>query len=285
MTSSRRAVSDAEPVILKERRGPVLVIALNRPARLNAWTRAMQEAYFDALEAADDEPEVRAVVLTGTGRGFCVGADMSTLDRVGDDNARKSRAPARPTSLPLGLRKPLIAAINGSCAGIGFVQALYCDVRFVARDAKLATAYARRGLIGEHGISWLLPQVVGRANALDLLISGRAIDGEEAGAIGLANWVCDPEAVLEEAVTYAGQIAELCSPSAIAVIKQQVREHAQVDLADALEQSRSAMLESYSWPDLREGVASFRESRPPRFPPLPPRAAGLRGPGEPSREV
>ena len=260
-----------ESVVIQERRGPVLVLVLNRPARRNAWNRAMQEAYFDALDAAEDDPGVRAIVLTGGGATFCVGADLEALGLIGDGDPRAARAPERPTSFPLGIRKPLIAAINGSCAGIGLVQALYCDVRFVARDARLTTAYAQRGLIGEHGITWLLPRIVGRAHALDLLLSARVIDGEEAAEIGLANWVCEPDDVRERAVAYASQLAQGCSPSAMAVIKAQMRADADGELTAALERSRALMLESYRRPDLREGVASFRERRPPNFPPLLPR--------------
>jgi enoyl-CoA hydratase/carnithine racemase len=260
-------------VVIAERRGPVLILVLNRPERRNAWNRAMQQAYFDALEGAENDPSVRAIVLTGAGATFCVGADLEALARIGAGDPRAVRLSERPTSMPLGIRKPLIAAINGSCAGIGLIQALYCDVRFVARDARLTTAYARRGLIGEHGIAWLLPRIVGRANALDLLLSGRVIDGEEAVALALANWVCEPDDLLERAVAYASQLAEQCSPAAMAVIKAQLRDEAEADVTAALERSRELMLESYQRPDLREGVLSFRERRPPRFPPLPPRDA------------
>jgi enoyl-CoA hydratase/carnithine racemase len=260
---------EAEPMVLRERRGAVLVLALNRPARRNAWTRRMQEEYFDALEAAEDDPGVRAIVLTGSGDGFCVGADLEALRRIGDGDPRATRVASRPTSFPLGLRKPLVAAINGSCAGIGLIQALYCDVRFVARDARLTTAYAQRGLTAEHGIAWLLPRVVGHATAADLLLSGRVIDGEEAAAIGLANWVCNTTAVRGEAVAYATRLAEQCSPAAMAAIKAQLRQATTGDMAEAMEHSRAVMLESYTWPDLREGVVSFRERRPAKFPPLP----------------
>jgi enoyl-CoA hydratase/carnithine racemase len=258
-----------EPVVIQERRGAVLILILNRPARQNAWNRAMQEAYFDALESAEGDPTVRAVVLTGAGTRFCVGADLDVLERIGGGDPAAARAPERPTSLPLGVRKPLIAAINGSCAGIGLIQALYCDVRFVARDAHLTTAYAQRGLVGEHGITWLLPRIVGRAHAMDLLLSGRVIDGKEAAAIGLANWVCDADDIRERAVAYASQLADRCSPAAMAVIKGQVCDDAEADLSAALGRSRALMLQSYQWPDLREGVVSFRERRLPRFPPLP----------------
>jgi enoyl-CoA hydratase/carnithine racemase len=261
-------MTESEPTVRQERHGAVLLITLNRPARLNAWTRRMQEAYFDTLEQADDDSAIRAIVVTGAGAGFCAGADLETLDRIGSGGFRPSPAEARPTSLPLAVRKPLIAAINGSCAGMGLIQALYCDVRFVAREARLTTAYAQRGLVAEHGISWLLPRIVGRGNALDLLLSARVISGEEAFELGLANWVCDAPDVVEAATAYAARLAERCSPAALAVIKEQVRAHEDVDLASALEQSRTAMVDSYTWPDLLEGVASFRERRAPRFPPL-----------------
>jgi len=257
-----------EGVVITTRRGPVTVLTLNRPDRMNAWTRRMQEEYFDALEHAESDPDVRAVVLTGSGGAFCAGADMAALDRVGSGDPKARRVLDRPTSLPLFFRKPLLAAVNGACAGMGLVQALYCDLRFVAHDAKLTTAYARRGLIAEHGISWLLPRITGYANAMDLLLSGRAVVGDEALALGLANRLCDPGSVLEDGIAYATELAERSSPAAMAVIKRQIRLHAASSLQEAVDDSRRLMLASYDWPDLREGVASFRERRVPRFPPL-----------------
>ena len=169
-------------LVLAERRGPVLVLTLNRPERLNAWTDALEECYYDRLDAAEDDPEVRAIVVTGAGRGFCAGADMGDLEQGagGADVEAVLRNRPRPRAFPLTVRKPLIAAINGAAAGLGLVEALYCDMRFATPEAKLTTAFARRGLVAEYGMSWLLPRLVGYSTALDLLLSGRVVLGEEA---------------------------------------------------------------------------------------------------------
>lgn len=245
----------------------VVTLVLNRPHRMNAWTDAMESRYFDALEAADRDPDVRAVVVTGSGRAFCAGADMDVLDTLSRDESGY-RALKRPKTFPLTFRKPLIAAINGPCAGIGLVQALYCDIRVVSTEAKITTAFARRGLIAEHGISWALPRLVGLERALDLLISARTILGTEAVSIGLAAKAVGADDVLEEAQRYARYVATHCSPRSVATIKRQLHAHQSVDLATALEESDQDLAASLTWPDLAEGVASFTEHREPKFPPL-----------------
>src|SRR3712207_2100776 len=148
-----------------------ILLTLNRPDRLNAWTAEMQRDYFDLLDEAGSRDDVRAIVVTGAGRGFCAGADMEALQEIGAGGLDEAAAAqdTRPQTFPLGIPKPVIAAINGPCAGIGLVQALVCDIRFAAADAKITTAFARRGLVAEHGMPWLLPRLVGHAHALDLL--------------------------------------------------------------------------------------------------------------------
>lgn len=192
---------------------------------------------------------------------------MDVLGELSTEEGEYHALP-RPKTYPLTLRKPLIAAINGACAGLGLVQALYCDVRIVSTEAKITTAFARRGLIAEHGISWILPRVVGLPGALDLLISARLIRGEEAVEMGLAARAVEPDEVLATAREYARDIAENCSPRAVATIKNQLYDHQALELGPALRESDEALAESLSWPDLAEGVASFLERRPPRFPPL-----------------
>jgi len=250
-------------VVLHETRDGVALLTLNRPDRLNAWTSAMETRYFDLLDDADQDPEVRAVVVTGAGRGFCAGADMEALQAIGGGG--EPRHSGRPQTFPLTIRKPILAAINGACAGIGLVQALMCDLRFAAAGAKFTTAFVRRGLIAEHGSSWLLPRLVGHANALDLLISGRVVLAEEALAMGLVNRVVAHESLLETSLSYARDLAAHCSPSAMAVIKRQVYGHYQTDLATAMQESNEYMRASLREPDFREGVASFVERREPRF--------------------
>lgn len=253
--------------VLYEVRDGVALVTLNRPERLNAWTQDMEDRYYDALASADAEPRVRAIVVTGAGRGFCAGADMADLGSLasGDERYRHGR---RPKTFPLTIRKPVIAAINGACAGIGLVQALYCDVRIVASDAKITTAFARRGLVAEHGISWILPRLVGPERALDLLLSARVVRGEEAAAIGLASRAVERDAVLEVARAYAADLATNCSPRSMAAMKRQILGHLDADLPTALRESDELMEAAFDWPDVREGVASFLERRPPAFEPL-----------------
>lgn len=155
---------------------------------------------------------MRAVVVTGAGRGFTAGADMAVL--LGDDPGGK-RNDRRPQTYPLTIPKPIIAAIHGPCAGLGLVLALMCDLRFAAAGAKLTTAFARRGLVAEHGIAWLLPRLVGPARALDLLFSGRVLLAEEAAALGLVNGVVEPDQLLAEAMAYARELGAQCSPAAV----------------------------------------------------------------------
>ncbi|MCW3030753.1 MAG: enoyl-CoA hydratase/isomerase [Solirubrobacterales bacterium] len=257
-------------VVLKEVADGVATITLNRPERLNAWTEELEREYFAALSQCADSPDVRVIVVTGAGRGFCAGADMDELRGLGENgvDAEEIERERVPQSYPLSIPKPVVAAINGPCAGIGLVQALMCDVRFVSEDAKLTTAFARRGLIAEHGISWILPRLVGPARALDLLLSGRVVLGREAAELGLANHVTPRATVLEETLAYARELATQCSPASMATIKRQVYAALAQPLDEALSEANSLMLASFSGPDFVEGVASFIERREPSFAPL-----------------
>jgi enoyl-CoA hydratase/carnithine racemase len=257
-------------VVLCEVQEGVALITLNRPDRLNAWTGEMEGAYFGALERCGGSEEVRVVVVTGAGRGFCAGADMQELQAIGDgevDSAALDRE-RRAQTFPLSIPKPIIAAINGPCAGIGLVQALMCDLRFAAEGAKLTTAFARRGLVAEHGISWLLPRLVGQANALDLLLSGRVVLAQEAQALGLVNRVLAPERLLDETLAYARELAVSCSPASMATMKRQVYAALEQGLPEALADADRLMVESFTAPDFVEGVTSFLERRDPHFAPL-----------------
>src|SRR5919199_307418 len=210
----------------------VALLTLNRPDRLNAWTAEMQRLYFDYLDDASGREDVRVIVVTGAGRGFCAGADMALLQGIGSGDGADADAPRddRPQRFPLGIPKPIVAAINGACAGIGLVQALMCDIRFAAADAKLTTAFARRGLVAEHGISWVLPRLAWPARALELLVSGRVVLGDEAERLGLVNRALPRETVLEEALAYARDLAANCAPASMAAMKRQVYADLERDL-------------------------------------------------------
>lgn len=257
-------------IVLKEVQDGVATITLNRPERLNAWTQQLERDYFAALAECAAFEEVRAIVVTGAGRGFCAGADMQELQSLGEDGVSEDQRNGKRTAqtYPLTVPKPIIAAINGPCAGIGLVQALMCDIRFVAEDAKLTTAFARRGLVAEHGISWVLPRLVGPAVALDLLLSGRVVLGREAAAMGLVNAAMAGETVLEQTLAYAHDLAVNCSPASMATMKRQVYADLQRAVPDALAEADRLMLASFTAPDFAEGVTSFLERREPRFAPL-----------------
>ncbi len=243
----------------------VALLTLNRPERLNAWTTEMERLYFALLERCAADERVRAIVVTGAGRGFCAGADMRQLQALGDGAASAETEARSPQSLPLSIPKPIIAAVNGACAGIGLVQALMCDVRFAAEGAKLTTAFARRGLVAEHGISWVLPRLIGPARALDLLISGRVVLAQEAQALGLVNRVLAPDTLLDATLEYARDLVVNCSPASMATIKRQVYADLERTLPDALAEADRLMFASFAAPDFVEGVTSFVERRDPRF--------------------
>jgi enoyl-CoA hydratase/carnithine racemase len=266
-----RQVPETPPPVLAERQGAVMVITLNRPERMNAWNNELEDLYFGFLDEAEDDGEIRAIVVTGAGRAFCAGADMANLQRIDEAAGRSVRLRSR--TYPRMLDKPLIAAVNGAAAGLGLVQALCCDVRFCAPEVKLTTSFARRGLIAEYGLSWMLPRLVGPGRAHDLLLSGRVVLGEQALAMGLVDWVVPREELLPRAIAYARDLAANCSPRSMAIIKRQARGDLDVGFEDALAESDRLMLDSFDAPDVKEGVASYMEKRPPSFEGLPPRAA------------
>lgn len=249
------------------RHGAVLVLTFNRPEKLNAWTNELEERYFDLLTGAESDPTVRAIVITGAGRGFCSGADLSNLQHVGAVQA-EDLARARRRDLPLTIRKPIIGAINGVAAGLGMVEALYCDVRFGGAATRFTTAFARRGLIAEYGISWMLPRVVGASRAADLLLSARMVEADEALRIGLIDHLLPQDQLLGAAIGYATELATHCSPQSLATIKSQL--HADADYCAATARADQLMLAAFHGPDVVEGVNSHLQKRPPNFPPLVP---------------
>lgn len=262
----------SDDVVLYERREPgIALLTLNRPDRLNAWTGALAERYFTLLEQAAADPEVKVIVVTGAGRGFCAGADMDTLQGLGQSAGAGPAAAAGNWPqyfTALNVPKPVIAAVNGACAGIGMVQALMCDIRFAAAGAKFTTAFARRGLIAEYGMSWILPRLAGTSRALDLLFSARVVLAEEALEMGLVNRVLPPDELLDHTLAYAADIAVNCSPTSMSVMKQQVYRDISRDLVSAHDDAIELMKASLRRPDFREGVASYLQKRSPEFTPL-----------------
>ncbi len=272
--------------IIYEKEGPVLTITLNRPDSLNAWTYQMESDVRDAMIEASRDDSVRVILLTGAGRGFCAGADMSMLGDIQDESeslrGRLRGVSTIDNAIPGGLvlpdgfslryayfptvPKPILCAVNGPCAGLGLVMALYCDMRFASTDAIFTTAFSRRGLIAEHGISWMLPALVGHAHALDLLLSARRVGAQEAKEMGLVNRVISPDTFLQECRAYAAELATKVSPRSIRVMKSQVYSALHQSLAHAILRANSEMPASFDSEDFKEGVAHFVEKRAPDFP-------------------
>ena len=269
----------SDDVVLFERRDPgIALLTLNRPERLNAWNGELAARYFTLLDQCAADPDVKVIVVTGAGRGFCAGADMDTLQAIGGPPApgagdgAESAAGGRPQYHTTLIPKPVIAAVNGACAGIGMVQALMCDIRFAAAGAKFTTAFSRRGLIAEYGMSWVLPRLVGTARALDLLYSGRVILAEEAAQMGLVNEVVEPEHLLDRTLEFAAELASKASPTSMAVMKRQVYGDWDRGLIPATDDAIELMKASLRRPDFKEGVASFLQKRDPAFQPVDPKA-------------
>ena len=245
--------------------GPVAIITLNRPDRLNAIIPGMGERYAELLRMADADPEVRAIVVTGAGRGFCAGADLSILAE-GRDALNQYLDGQSVDTLPtitLTLSTPVATAINGPCAGIGFVLAIAADARFASPTATLSTSFARLGLVAEYGSAWLLSRLVGLPVATDLLLTGRTVDAQEALKLGLIQSIHDD--VRAAAVAWGSEIAQSCAPSSIAAMKRQLLSVDQQTLEQAVEQSLEEMRASFDRPDITEALTARMEKRAPRF--------------------
>ena len=267
--------------IIYEVDNPVAVITLNRPEALNAFTRTMLAEIRHALAAAEQDEQVVGIVLTGAGRGFCPGMDMNALNAMsggeaaGQDDISKLKADPGDAELGdnfqvtysyfMSVRKPIIAAINGACAGLGLAIATMTDLRIVERSAKFSTAFSQRGLIAEHGISWTLPRLIGSGNALDLLWSARKFTGEEAKALGLAEQLVDDGESLQAAIAYIKNLAASSAPKSLQVMKAQVYRHMNMQLGEAMRETNDWMAASLKRDDFKEGVRSFIEKRPPNF--------------------
>ncbi len=266
--------------ILYDVKGPVATIELNRPAKLNAFTYPMLDEVRHALAQAEQDDRVIGIILTGSGRGFSAGMDMQSLGetaaagqvaggppKLEADPGDKSMGPDFQLGFGylLSIRKPILAAVNGPCAGLGFSIAMFCDLRFASEKAVFTTSFAQRGLVAEHGVSWVLPRLIGSARALDILWSARRLDGAEAERLGLVSRVLAPEQLLPEARSYFEYLAENCSPTSLMVMKQQVYRHLMQPLGESMRETNRLMDESLKRPDFSEGVKSFVERRPPRF--------------------
>ena len=261
----------------------VATITLNRPDKLNAWTATMEQEVRAAMYEAERDPNVRVIVLTGAGRGFCAGADMSLLNDIAQqgiaartqehflrNTGNGQRENVRPDFQKKyfyfpSLQKPVIAAVNGPAVGLGFIISLYCDLRFASDAARFGTAFAKRGLIAEYGLAWLLPRLIGPANALDMLFSARLVDAAEALRMGLVNQVFPQAGFMDSVYAYAKDLAYNVSPRSMRVIKDQVYNAIFQTLAEAFETAEKEMVQSLQCEDFKEGVAHFLEKRAAAF--------------------
>jgi enoyl-CoA hydratase/carnithine racemase len=256
--------------------GRIATITLNRPEKRNAWSAETEREVRDAFALAARDDEVRAIILTGAGRSFCVGADVSGIAGRGTERPRFAGVTPPPGEPPpvedlarrysyiLNIGKPVIAAINGAVAGVGLAVTLYCDLRFMVAGARLACAFPRRGLIAEHGSAWMLPRLIGPMNAADLLLSGRTITAEEAAAMGLVRVL--PEDGFAAAVrAYATDLVENCSPRSLRVIKRQLVLAPLQSLSAAIALAEAEQAATIGTEDRREGAAAFLEKRKPAF--------------------
>jgi enoyl-CoA hydratase/carnithine racemase len=254
--------------VLSEVSDGVATVTLNRPDRLNAVTPTMARAYAQTLLALDDDPAVRVVVVTGAGRGFCAGADLGQLAQGVEHLDAHYASPDAAPDTALRMRKPVVAAVNGPVAGLGFAYLLGCDLRVVASTATISTSFARLGLVAEYGLSFLLPRIVGLSRATELLLTARTIDADEALRIGLAHEVVGPGESLDRARAIALDMVATTSPASWAAVKHQLLADAHDSFDGSMTRAYALMRESFRGPDLAEAVSARAEGRPPRFSPL-----------------
>lgn len=261
--------------ILYDVRDRVATITLNRPEQLNAWTDVIAEEVWQATHVADADSGVRVIVLTGAGRAFCAGGDITgfktdnpraLVDKLprAYDFSRRPDFQSRAAYFP-ALSKPVIAMVNGAMAGLGLTHALFCDLRFAAEEATITTAFSRIGLVSEYGMGWMLAHVVGHANALDLLLSGRKIKGPEALRLGLVNQIHAAAHLAEATYTYARDLADAVSPRSLKVMKQQLWNVPFQTLYESMITDTEAMLQANVCEDFKEGKQAFLEKRAPKF--------------------
>jgi enoyl-CoA hydratase/carnithine racemase len=260
-----------------EKKERVATITYNRPEKMNAWTARMFQELRAAVEDAQRDPDIGAIIITGAGRAYCAGADMGGLNRLAEGTEQLGGAREAGSEQPgagdemgrfafmLSSSKPIVAAINGPAVGMGFANSLYCDIRIASDRARMGLIFTRRGLAIEFGSSWMLPRIIGVANAVDLAITGRLIDAQEALRMGLVSRVVPQNELMPTVRALAADIATQCSPLGISYAKRFVYQHLFTDLATAFrdeEESAHVMLRSQ---DFKEGVRSFLEKRAPKF--------------------
>lgn len=257
----------------------VATITLSRPERLNAWTGRMQTEYRWCLATAATDPDVRVIVVTGAGRGFCAGADAAALEGH-VERGRYDAGTGEDLAMPgygtdprfdadfayhFGIPKPVIAAINGPAAGVGFALACYCDLRIAVRGAKLTTAHGRLGLPAEFGLSWLLPRLIGVSRAAELLLTSRVFMSDEAAAFGLVHTLCEPDALTGTVAALASELADRVAPGSLAATKRQLYVDLHRGVAESVAEADELLREMMTTAEFAEGVAALRDRRLPAF--------------------
>ncbi len=244
----------------------VALLTLNRPERLNAWNTKMAAEIGSVLSDAEIDDRVRAVVITGSGRAFCAGQDLSEgEDTFADKPDANPHEQGTPTTMPWDVSKPVVAAINGHAVGVGLTFPLTCDARFIAQDAKLQFAFVRRGIAPELGSTKLLTRMVGLQVASDLLMSGRFFSGTEAEQIGLAAQALPTDQVLETALNWARDVAANTAPVSVAVTKKMMWENLRPEIDETFRKELRLIPWLGSQPDAAEGVMHFIEKRQPSW--------------------
>jgi enoyl-CoA hydratase/carnithine racemase len=260
-------------------RDRIATMTLHRPARLNSWTGRMHTEYRYLLAQAEEDPGVRAIVVTGAGRGFCAGADSAALETHVERGGYDAGTPpdlARPGygvrpefdadfAFQFGLTKPVIAAINGPAAGVGLVIACYADLRFAAPGQKLTTAHGKLNLPAEYGLSWLLPRLIGITRANDILLSSRVFLTDEAYELGLLNALVPADELLPHTYAYVRRMITEVSPASLRETKRQIYTDLHRDVGAAVDEARVLLERLVREPDYREAVAAYAEKRPPRW--------------------
>jgi enoyl-CoA hydratase/carnithine racemase len=264
--------------IIYEKKDRIATITMNRPAKLNAWTPKMGAEMRTAMLDAERDPAVGAIIVTGAGRAYCAGADMGGLSDVAagtasargavvqDEWPNAQRADYQTSySWPLALNTPVIGAINGACVGLGFTTCLYQDIRIASDSARMGLIFTQRGLAIEHGSSWMLPRIVGLARAMELAVTGRLVDANEALDMGLVSRVVPNDKLMATAREIASGIANKCSPLGVSQAKKMIYQHLFTDLATAVRDDDESMVMMTHSEDFKEGVKAFLEKRAPKF--------------------
>jgi enoyl-CoA hydratase/carnithine racemase len=269
--------------IIYDKSDRIATVTFNRPEKMNAWTPTMGAETRTALLDADRDPTIGAIIITGAGRAYCAGADMGGLSEISSGRASATGGGSGPSpdqeewlraqrpdyrnqyAYVLGLSKPVIGAINGACVGLGFTTCLYQDIRIASENARMGLIFVQRGLAIEHGSSWMLSRIVGVARAVELAVTGRLVDADEALRIGLVHRVVPQARLIETAREVAGHIANNCSPLGVSEAKKLVWRHLFTDLATAIREDDESMTMMTRSEDFKEGVRAFIEKRPAKY--------------------